>query len=513
MISSKQDILTSTLSKSLQIQLKGCRTLPSVPAVVLEVLEICQDEDVSIGQVAKVLIRDPALSGKILKVANSPYYGVRSQVTTIERAVTILGINATLSLALSFSLVRGLQRKKSIGFDHHAYWLRSVISATASRVIGIWVNAANHDELFLAGLLQDIGILVLNEAMPDSYGQLVHNSGGDHNALAELERQEYGSDHAAVGAWLIERWNLPNNLQMSAAYSHGIENKTEEDDLPIFCKCVLLANYITAIWTQPETTAATSFAKNKSVDLFKMTSEQFEKILQDIANILPEVTENLEINIGGEEFVQRVMDQARAALVELSLHAYRTVHEIEMQAKRDELTSLANRSFLNEILPQQFISAREMGRPCSVLFIDIDRFKSINDTYGHQGGDSILVSVARVLRSCTREFDVVARYGGDEFVILLANTNDKAAKDLSRRIQEAIMVHPHVIDDDTKIAVTISIGCATMTIEHPFTSENELLDAADQCLYAAKTSGRNRVVAFDQLGRHSIVSVGHADSF
>jgi diguanylate cyclase (GGDEF)-like protein len=504
----KVGMMNLFIPEPLKLRLKACRTLPSVPAVVLEVLDICQDEDVGICQVSKVLIRDPALSGKILKVANSPYYGVRSQVTTLERAVTVLGINATLSLALSFSLVRGLERPRANDFDHHAYWRRCVISAAASRVIGIWANTANHDELFLAGLLQDIGMLVLNAAMPDSYGGLVVNSKDNHTLLAEMELQEYGSDHAAIGSWLLKRWNLPLNLQMSAATSHGVEKGANE--LSIFCRCVMLANFITAIWTQSDTAAATAVARDKSRELFQMSSEQFERILNDIAQILPEVTENLEINIGGAEFIDRIMDQARGALVELSLHANRTVHEIELQAKRDELTSLANRAYLNEILPQQYVAAREMGRPFSILFIDIDKFKSINDTYGHKGGDSIIVSIARVLRSCTREFDVVARYGGDEFVILLVNTNENAAQDLSMRIQKAVMVQPHVMDEATQIGVTISIGCATMSADNPFMSANELIEAADRCLYAAKTSGRNRVVAFDQLHSNKISSINCA---
>lgn len=493
------------LPEPLQLKLRACRTLPSVPAVVLEVLDICQDEDVSIGQVSKVLMRDPALSGKILKVANSAYYGVRSQVTTLERAVTILGINATLSLALSFSLVRGLQNGRRSGFDHHAFWLRCVISAVASRVIGIWANTANHDELFLAGLLQDIGMLVLSESMPESYGEIISLTKGNHALLIEMERKELGCDHAKVGAWLLKRWNLPLNLQTATAASHG--EKIEEKDPSVFSKCVMLANHIAAIWMQSDTIGATTVAKDRAEETLQISPEQFEDILNDVAQNLPEVTENLEINIGGEEFIDRVMDQARGTLVELSLHAHRMIQEIELQAKRDELTSLANRAYLNEILPQQFIAAREMGRPFSVLFIDIDRFKSINDTYGHQGGDSILISVARVLRSCTREFDIVARYGGDEFVILLANTSEKASLNLSRRIQEAVMVHPHMIDEVTKIAVTISVGCATFSTDQPFLSADELIEAADRCLYAAKTTGRNRVVSFDQLRSRNISSV------
>jgi diguanylate cyclase (GGDEF)-like protein len=486
----------TSLSEALQLKLKACRTLPSVPAVVLQVLDLCQDDSVSIGQVAKVLARDPALSGKVLKVANSPYYGVRSQVTTLERAITNLGINATLSLALSFSLVRGLQKGKS-GFDHQSYWKRSVICAATSRVIGEQMNAANYEELFLGGLLQDIGILVLNEAVPDSYSTIVEAAKGDHAVLAKLECQEYGSDHADVGAWLLAKWNLPVNLQHAAVSSH--KEGQDPEGMPIFSKCVALASDIAGIWTQGDAIAATASAHEKSIRLFGMSSIQFDKLLGDVAKALPEVTANLDISIGGEDFIVRVLDQARGALVELSLQAQRTVHEVQLQAQRDDLTSLANRAYLNEILPQSFIGARESGQPLSVLFIDIDNFKPINDSHGHQGGDNVLVSVARVLRLCTREFDTVARYGGDEFVILLPNTTEKAAADLSKRIQTAVMVHPHVIADELEIPVTISIGCATMSQAHVFPTVTELIEAADRCLYAAKTGGRNRVVTLDKL--------------
>ena len=486
----------TSLSESLQLQLKACRTLPSVPAVVLQVLDLCQDDSVSIGQVAKVLARDPALSGKVLKVANSPWYGVRSQVTTLERAITNLGINATLSLALSFSLVRGLQKGRS-GFDHQSYWTRCVICAATSRVIAELVNAANHEELFLGGLLQDIGILVLNEAVPDSYSTIVEAAKGDHAVLAKLERQEYGSDHADVGAWLLEKWNLPVDLQRAAASSH--KEVQDPEGLSIFSKCVALASDIAGIWTQSDAIAATARSRAKSIRLFGMSSGQFDTLLGNIAKVLPEVTANLDISIGGEDFVVRVLDQARGALVELSLQAQRTVHEVQLQAQRDDLTSLANRAYLSEVLPQLFVAARELGQPLSVLFIDIDNFKLINDSHGHQGGDNVLASVARVLRLCTREFDTVARYGGDEFVILLPNTTEKAAADLSKRIQTAVMVHPHVIAENIEIPVTISIGCATMLQARVFSSATELIEAADRCLYAAKMGGRNRVVTLDKL--------------
>jgi len=376
-----------------------------------------------------------------------------------------------------------------------------MITAAASRVVGQWVNAASHDELFLGGLLQDIGMLVLNEAIPEIYEPLIASAKDDHELLIELEQQELGSNHAEVGAWLLARWNLPLNLQLAAASSHGC--KSDASDFSIFSKCVALANYIAAIWTQSDTSAATATAREKSIAFFDMSPAQFEVILDQIARVLPEVTANLDISIGGEGFVDRILDQARGALVELSLQAHRTAHEIQIQAQRDELTSLANRAYLNGVLPQQFGTARELGQALSVFFIDIDNFKKINDAYGHQGGDRVLASVARDLRLCTRETDIVARYDGDEFVILLPKISNKAAADIAKRIQNTVMGHSHFVGDDMEISVTVSVGSATMSAENTFSSANELVEAADRCLYAAKESGRNRVVTLDHMSESS----------
>lgn len=482
----------TTLPYSLQLSLKACRTLPSMPAVALQVLELCQDDEVSIGKVAKVLVRDPALASKVLRVANSPYYGVRSQVTTVERAITILGINATLSLALSFSLVKGLRASGTSGFDYRIYWQNSAIAATAARVIGAWGYYASRDELFLAGLLQNIGMLVLSEAMPKSYGKLIRSANGDHALLVELERKKLGADHAETGAWLLERWNLPVNLQLATASSHGAKGEGEE--LPIFSRCVAVAGFIASIWSSADAGKATSAAYQQAELLLGMSYTQFDKMLGEIALELPEATMNLDINIGEGDFIDRILDQARGALIELNLQANRETRKMQLLAQRDELTKLANRTYLNDVLPHQFESSRQLQQPLSILFIDVDNFKKINDTYGHQGGDRVLESVARALKLCTRDSDIVVRYGGDEFVIVLQNTDEAVLSDLANRIQKAASLACRTMDNGEEIPVTISIGCATMSRARPYASVSDLIEAADQCLYAAKTGGRNRVV-------------------
>jgi diguanylate cyclase (GGDEF)-like protein len=211
------------------------------------------------------------------------------------------------------------------------------------------------------------------------------------------------------------------------------------------------------------------------------------------------VTSNLDIDLGGEEMVNKLLDQAREALVILNLQAQRQVRQMQDLAHHDGLTSLYNRAYLETILPQYFEACLGANQPLSAIFLDIDHFKNINDTFGHQAGDCILISIARVLKSTMRTSDIAARYGGEEFVCLLPNTDAQAVKMVGERLRSAIAASPHKVENDLDIDVRASVGCSTCSAENIFDNPSELLELADQCLYAAKRTGRNKVVTPDML--------------
>jgi diguanylate cyclase (GGDEF)-like protein len=484
----------SELPITLEKQLKLCRTLPSIPAVVLEVLNLCQDESVTVPQVSKVLERDPALSAKVLKVANSPWYGVRSQVASVERAISLLGINATLSLALSFSFSRNIGRRNGQKIDPHIYWKRATIAAVAARIIGSpLVPRLKRDELFLAGLLQDIGMLVLGEAMPTVYGPIIESSDGSHAKLTELEQMEFGADHAAVGSWLLDSWNLPETLKLAVRGSHnpldiGSNGKLE------FAKAVALASHVAEIWTNPDINSATAGAREASQSLLKIPVDRFEKILGEVVEALPTATADLEVEIGDEDSINQLLDQAREALVVLNLHSQMEVREEKLRSQTDNLTGLYNRAYFDECLKQYFDSALKLAQPLSLIFLDLDHFKRVNDTYGHLVGDAVLASVARIMRAGTREPDILARYGGEEFVGLLPGTSEQGAKLVAERLRAAVEAYDHQVSEKESLKMTVSIGCATFLPAHPFLTMGDLLGAADRCLYAAKNAGRNCIV-------------------
>jgi diguanylate cyclase (GGDEF)-like protein len=177
----------------------------------------------------------------------------------------------------------------------------------------------------------------------------------------------------------------------------------------------------------------------------------------------------------------------------LNLRALQEARQLEIQAQRDELTSLYNRTYMNQRLGQLFDQCRQKEQSLCVIFLDVDNFKIINDSYGHYAGDAVLVSVAQVIQSAARGSDIVVRLSGDEFVVILNNSSDQIGIMVSERIRAAIEEKSHSIGEDRWAQVTVSIGCATMSPQRDFSTPKELLEAADRSLYAAKSGGRNRV--------------------
>ena len=159
----------------------------------------------------------------------------------------------------------------------------------------------------------------------------------------------------------------------------------------------------------------------------------------------------------------------------------------------DDLTRLYNSRFLNLVLRRETKRASRSGRPLSLLFIDLDGFKSVNDTHGHLYGSRALVEAAAVIRSSARETDMVARFGGDEFALVLPDTGGEGAFAVGERIRERIAEYRFLTGDGLDIHLTASVGVATLP--DVAASAEELVQAADKAMYQVKETGKNGIVA------------------
>ena len=207
----------------------------------------------------------------------------------------------------------------------------------------------------------------------------------------------------------------------------------------------------------------------------------------------------------GERFL-RLQDELRRQTVEFqkaNLELLMLSRRLDELANSDVLTRLANRRCILERFGTAWESAERDGRPISCLMLDVDRFKKINDTHGHEAGDAVLKAVAERMRGMARRADLCGRLGGEEFVVVLPNCARDGAAGVAERIRGAVCAKP-VHYRDKLIPVTVSCGAAERTERER--SPEELLRQADDLLYAAKAGGRNQTWVLDADGQPHVVT-------
>lgn len=198
------------------------------------------------------------------------------------------------------------------------------------------------------------------------------------------------------------------------------------------------------------------------------------------------------------DFVTRLASIV-AVCVQNAVH----LEQVKLMGMVDPLTQLSNRRYFFKRLPEELKRAQRNGEKVSCLYIDVDDFKSVNDTYGHSAGDMILMHVARVIDYAMRDSDVVARLGGEEFGVILPTTSEEKAVETAQRLIQAFADMPCEMGRGRELGVTVSVGAACYNtseeIAEPAVLANKLVDRADRALYKAKGNGKNTCVAYSSL--------------
>jgi len=195
-------------------------TLPHLPAVVLELLRLGDEDQVDIHMLAHQVSQDQALSAKTLQLANSSYYGVQTRVTTIQQAVTLMGMRSVRVLIASAALSNCLPQGECAGFDFEAFWRHAFATAICARAVAMHLRL-NLDLAYTAGLLHDIGRLMLVSRFPRNYETVLAYRAARDCTLLDAERAAIGVDHAVAGRILAHHWNFSGALQEAIAGHHA----------------------------------------------------------------------------------------------------------------------------------------------------------------------------------------------------------------------------------------------------------------------------------------------------
>jgi HD-like signal output (HDOD) protein len=291
-------------------RIKNCKTLPAIPALPLQVLQICRNDKANAQKVGEIISKDPSFVAKLLNVANSSFYGgSRHKVATVTHAVTLLGMNSIATLAFCFSLYRDLRKKGGGAFDHTHFWHRCILASLAAKILAKRVRVTNEEEIFLAGLLQDLGVLVMSEAFGSEYAVLYQKANQDHHALEVLEQDRWKTDHCEIGAWLAETWELPEVLREAVRGSHNPSLASFEDEVSrLTIMCVALSGRLADMWCHPQTEIAIQRAIDLSQELLQIDSEGLVEVAKQISEGIPDMSAFFQVSLGQPADIQKVLD-------------------------------------------------------------------------------------------------------------------------------------------------------------------------------------------------------------
>lgn len=202
---------------------KGIATLVSLPEVCMQVNDMVDDQKSSAAEIAKVISQDPGLTARLLKIANSTFYRFPSKIETVSRAITIIGMRELRFLVLAASAVRSFDRIANTDVDMASFWRHSVYCGVIAKILAGHCHVLHSERLFVAGLLHDIGRLVMYNRIPDLVQVMHHRMQTAHVPGIEAERDVFDIDHGEVGAALMGIWRLPESLQEVAQFHHEPE--------------------------------------------------------------------------------------------------------------------------------------------------------------------------------------------------------------------------------------------------------------------------------------------------
>ncbi len=484
--------------------LATAENLPSLPGVAVRILELSRSADSGLDDYAKVISMDPALSTRILSLANSSLYSLGQDITTVDRATMVLGTKTVQLMSLSFSLVAQMPSHESDeSFDYSGYWSRSLTAAVAGRELGRMLGFALADEAFLCGLLSRIGQLVIAECMPEDYEKVLAVSNGFPSRSEENEH--LGFNHGDIGAALMKEWGLPEPLYLSVAFAHAPQDYPEpKNELAVELVSIThVASLIVSLLCEPDKGEVLGELQERTSEL-GLSSEQTHTLILALEARIKETASLFEIVLPDKQSHYDILDSARKQLVSVSVSAVREFKTIERRAgnphvttetliteeNTDKLTGLGDRSFFEESLALELNNNQFSQVPAhiGVLLIDIAEFDQIISDYGASFAEQAISVVGQTLRGMCRSSDTPARYSDHTFAILLPSTGAFSLRALARRITNTIIDMP-IVAGQERFRVSACIGGSVFT--NPVSDDDrvQLVRSATEALAQANRLG------------------------
>ncbi len=491
--------------------------LPMPPIGVAMVIKAASDPAVSLDALTSLIEKEPTVTTNLLTLANSAAYGVGHPVRSVGQATIYLGARAIRNIAVGHAVRAMMRTVDTGGLDLMGFWQDSLRRACAGLILARQAGYEDPSEAFTVGLIQDLGTLVMAAQAPEHGAALDRARRRPSSQRLAHERELFGKDHTEVFVGLGRSWGLPDDLIDAVAFHH--EDAPSIDDRRTR-RLAHLARAADAIADVSQTAAAgdTLVRARSIVDkLESRTKLDLESLVNRINQEMRANSAQLDIAIDEQPSYERLMEQANSALVQINYSYEELTQQLEQLlrdkeelarqleasnealkrlATVDPLTGVGNRRFFSDALDGVLAKLARDGQPLTIVTLDLDRFKLINDLHGHAAGDDVLVAVGRRLRANVRAGDVVGRLGGEEFGVLLPSCDAEDGRRVGERLRDALSSSPVRCRDGRALSITASFGGVTLVA---LQSADEALRACDQAMYRSKERGRDRVTWYDEV--------------
>lgn len=504
--------------------------LPTTVAVAVKFMQLGRDADADPDDYVRVISSDSALSGKLLSLSNSSWFGVRNKVTKPRMAVNLLGLGTVRMLALSYCLSGLHNELRLTPEESRRFWAASLCKAVAAKVYVQRTERKLAEEAFTAGLFEDLAMPIMYAVARDVYAAIVEDAGLNWQARLQAERRLFKLDHTEVGRMVAQKLELPEIFVDAIAFHHNAPQHSA------LVGSALLSEAVTVAALLPHSLTAGNCADAAELNAFleqhkdRIGGVEPRAFLEDVQRDFQAMYAYFEEGAAPELHLVELMEAATREVADNTTRLVGTVNELLTQAasagrevqnminRQSRLEELAHRDSLTGALNRQgfmvragdaVANAARYRTRLGMLFLDLDRFKSLNDTLGHAQGDAALVAVAQAIQSTVRQADLVARLGGDEFVVLLVDC--AAAMDAMRIAQRLIQRVAEASTEQIKPG-TLTISCGLLWVDAGATVPvaqatalpgtpgpagpmplETLLTAADALMYEAKRSGGNQI--------------------
>lgn len=479
------------------------RSLPSPSASVLELIRRADDPDVAMSEIVELIESDVSIAVQILRMANSALYSPSKEITTISRSLTALGLRTVKLLALTTSL-RSLIPQQSDAVDLSEIRHRMVVTASVARRAAQLIDPASRDEAFVAGLLTGIGPIVLASEAPHAARAIIGD--GETWPGPTGERRVLGFTADEVAAELVSRWGLPSVFSdaLRRRHDYAPENEACGDDAADSASvCLRIATLAEPVLTGRDDGSNLERLRSLLPTHSELDVDEVDAWLVEAESVVTDTAAMLQFRVPQDVAYSELLAEAAQRLLSLQValedqlfeaeesadELAKRNGELEVEASTDALTKLPNRRAFD----RRLAALIELPSPnLGLLVLDLDHFKVVNDTHGHSVGDDVLRGVGATLRQQTRGDDFAARFGGEEFVMLIPHTSAERLLVIAERLRTSIADLVVPLLDGSTLSVTTSVGGALLASSPEIRTARGLIEAADGQLYEAKQGGRNR---------------------